>query len=314
MAERSDNPINDPVASGVGAPADPEDGRLKDRLDNLEQRLHEVALLVSPTEGRAHSGPSSSARQPNTTSIRRRVIDVGAVVAVVALIFSFNSFLVDQRRQDREDRRDARGQLAELTRRINALPRDEASLRAQLGAPALGTDLSSSLATETTILIRQIEQIERDHRDVFQAVDYYALGWAHMYQYDAVSAREAYEKAEQLASQLGSDVEILVARRGLAGALFLAQDYEAGRRVFSDALKLSEALGDPTSPLRESQVAYTRVAWALIEAQSNHCAQARAQLDVFTSARHRTSRPWVYDLLRPITEQVTSGCEQLPMR
>ncbi len=128
-----------------------------------------------------------------------------------------------------------------------------------------------------------------------------------MTQLDAGLARDAYNKAERLASEQFSHVETLAAKRGLAGALFLAQDYEAGRETYRDALKLSKTLQNRDQILYEHQAAYTRAAWGLIEMQTNHCTEARAQVEAFNAARATSSAPIAYAPISPLVEQVVKG-------
>lgn len=309
---RSDEDVDVPIVDGASPRAVPEGGLLKERIDILEQRLHDVELGGSPDERPSQSRPSGSGAQPKLLSSRRRVLDVGAAVAVMALIFSFSTFVLGQRTQDREDRREARAQLAELTRKVNTLSFDLDSPQAQVGTPtpdlsAAAVQRSIGIGTEMNVLIAQIEQIERDHPDIFSAVDYYILGWAHMYHLDAVSARKAYEQADRVATEQSLEFQEFAAKRGLAGALFFSKDFEGGRRVYSQVIKLSEERQDPRQPRHEAEGSYTRASWALSELAAGHCAEATAQLHAFQSARNASSTPWLYDRLSSLTEQVTAG-------
>lgn len=203
--------------------------------------------------------------------------DVATIVAVIALLFSFGTTVVSIYRTRQQDIRDARTELRSHLQRLSVLAKENAELK-NTQDEEIRAGLSGILGNEYRLTAQQsAEVIDNIPPSYMSSAEYIAVANALIVSSSPDVARGLLKRAIDTSK---NPDDKLGAYRLYAALLFSSGDFEEGRKMYQEALNISNSYPPSLVPnSKEIRITQAELAWAATEARWRQCSQAQAHLE-----------------------------------
>lgn len=224
---------------------------------------------------------------PVRSASRRRLIDIGVVTAVIALLFSASTYWIDRRGQDRADQRQARSELTEVVGKMAALPREYATLT----VPSNGVDpatLGANFTSELIVLVAQAERLVDDNPSIVGPADRLSIGTAHLNLGNYEEAVAAFAAAKRQAAAESDERLVMASLTDAAVAEFGLGRAGRGRTGFRRAIRRAGTDARSGAQIR-TDVDFILRRWAQTELVIGNCQGAAELIAEITIPTNRSA-------------------------
>jgi len=252
--------------------------------NDLEQRLERLETS---------SAPKPWFRQPSV------------IISIVALLLSLSATIYGEQRAGARDASTARDRLSGLIARLDALPKENASLIAQYADdPQTLANLGSSTQTELVVTSQQAADIISVIPDDVSGAEYYAVGAGLALAGNYGRAQAMFDTGLTRESDPQTQAAIW---RTKASIYFGSGDLDRARTAMSQALSVFTSAGDSGSEL---QATYTEWQWSLGELFARRCSDAQVHLGRAREHLARTPASPVAQMYAGLVTQTESAAQE----
>ena len=248
-------------------------GQVEDGSSELAALRQELAALRQQVQ--RNDAEIDALRAAAAQAARPWYREISALVAVLALLFSFGTTAVSYYMTAQQAIQSNRAELRAFLQRLSALPRENAEL-ANYSDRLVAAQLSSMINAEATLLASQaVEVMDRLPQRYVSSNEYNLVATILMSTGEFELAGRLLDRALVVARNPNDQRATL---RSYGGLLIASGEIERGRAMYQQALDVSRRNPSPISYHTDWTDAYTEMLWAGAELGQNNCPEAREHM------------------------------------